>query len=98
MSLFNKCVHSLQYIYSKICTETPNGRNSIRRLQGATLKIRNDIDTHTQTHTCYSLHIKMLRINDIMILKKQKKFHLISLKMIYTVVVHTRIQYMIIKI
>ena len=41
MSLFNnKCVHSLQYIYSKICTETPNGRNSIRRLQGATLKIK----------------------------------------------------------
>ena len=30
MSLFNnKCVHSLQYIYSNICTETPNGRNSI---------------------------------------------------------------------
>ena len=29
----------------------------------------------------------MLRINDIMILKKQKKFHLISLKMMYTVVV-----------
>ena len=58
--------------------------------------LRNDIVTHTQTHTCYSLNIEMLRINDIMILKKRKSY--ISLKVIYTVDIHTRIQYMIIKI
>ena len=53
--------------------------------------LRNDIVTHTQTHTCYNLNIEMLRINDIMILKNKKKFHIISLKMIITVVIHTRI-------
>ena len=57
--------------------------------------LRNDIVTHTQTPTCYNLHIEMLRINDIMILKKEKvPSHIIN----DTVVVHTIIQYMIIKI
>ena len=59
--------------------------------------LRNYIVTRTQTHTCYNLHIEILRINGIMILKR-KKFHLISLQMTYTVVIHTIIQYMIIKI
>ena len=31
-------------------------------------KLRNDIVTHTPTHTCYNVHIEVLRINDIIIL------------------------------
>ena len=34
--------------------------------------LRNDIVTHTQTHTCYNLNIEMLRIYDILVHKKEK--------------------------
>ena len=51
--------------------------------------LRNDIVTHTQTHTCYNLHIEMLRINDIMILKKKKIPSHIIKDYIYSCCTHT---------